>query len=85
MEHLYYTLWETYSTPILSASESSTTATEGSADERDEGEYCCGVCDVKCGTDNKLRIECATWFHNSCVHIDDKKIPDVFLCCECAT
>ena len=45
-----------------------------SADERDAGEYCCGVCDVKCGTDNKLRIECATLFHNFCVHIDDKKM-----------
>ena len=51
------------------------------------GEYFCGVCDIKCGTDDKIWIECeqcSIWYHLECVNINKQSIPDVFACFECS-
>lgn len=59
---------------------------ESDANISAEEDEMCGVCGVLYGTDNKLWIECGectTWFHTSCVDVDDKSIPDVFLCPDC--
>ena len=46
----------------------------------------CHVVFVVLSTDDKLWVECeecTLWFHTSCVEINAKDIPDVFLCPEC--
>ena len=60
---------------------------DSSGEEEDDGDYFCGVCDIKYGTDDKIWIECeqcSIWFHLECVKINKQSIPDVFVCFECS-
>ena len=57
---------------------------DSDVDSDDEAQ--CGICKAPYGFDDELWIQCEhceEWMHTTCVDIDAKSIPDIFVCMKC--